>query len=413
MTNDAAEQFGQTPGEAVVTMLTAPSSSALAVLAVAGPEARRIVQSCLLNPHRLEVAEESGVATARWHDLEPIVLRARPTGLPVPYYEISCHGGTRVWYVLQDVVKAGARRVNPEVLFDQIYGQTITRELYVHLPRTATADAAAALLAQPSLWDKLGTALLQQLRSNQTERVLATLNDILAHAPYATHYAIPWRVALVGRPNVGKSSLLNALAGFQRAVVHDAPGTTRDVVTETIAYLGWVFEIHDTAGLRDAADPIEAEGVRRTREATRTADLIWLVVDGSAAPDALDEELLRTYPQAILVVNKTDLPRNPLLERLLANRSAFVSVSARFSRGLNELLDASLKKLLGTVRPPDPERPAAFSPAVVRWCQELRELVESGELDAAAELLECRFCRPPRLGSPANEPRPSHPTNLT
>ena len=90
-----------------------------------------------------------------------------------------------------------------------------------------------------------------------------------------------WRVVIAGRPNVGKSRLLNALAGYQRAIVHSAPGTTRDVVTVATALEGWPVELADTAGVRTTDDPIEQSGIDRALRQTETADLVLKVLDRS------------------------------------------------------------------------------------------------------------------------------------
>jgi tRNA modification GTPase len=117
------------------------------------------------------------------------------------------------------------------------------------------------------------------------------------------------RVALVGRPNVGKSSLMNALVGRDRAIVTPIPGTTRDVLEASIVVDGSPLVIMDTAGLRDTADVVEALGVERTRHAADDARCVLAIFDGSAvlqAEDAYVAELARK-PGAIAVVNKTDL----------------------------------------------------------------------------------------------------------
>jgi tRNA modification GTPase len=136
-------------------------------------------------------------------------------------------------------------------------------------------------------------------------------------------------VALVGRPNVGKSSLLNALLGAERAIVTPLPGTTRDTIEERASIAGIPVQLVDTAGLTPSLDPIESIGVERTREAARSADLILFVLDGSEPLQPLDRAAAAELhsltldtgrqdappgsgslaPRALLVVNKSDLPR--------------------------------------------------------------------------------------------------------
>src|SRR5206468_2220750 len=107
-----------------------------------------------------------------------------------------------------------------------------------------------------------------------------------------------------GAPNVGKSSLVNALAGYQRSIVAPTPGTTRDVVATTLAIDGWPVELSDTAGLHGEGEQLERAGMARARAAAAAADLCVWVLDGSAAPVWLGPEI--TAP--LTVINKIDLP---------------------------------------------------------------------------------------------------------
>ena len=143
------------------------------------------------------------------------------------------------------------------------------------------------------------------------------------------------RTAIIGRPNAGKSSLLNALAGYERCLVTDIPGTTRDTVEESVLCGGVRLRLIDTAGIRETEDVVEKLGVERSRRALEDADLILAVVDGSAASTEEDEEILRLAsrcPRWILVLNKQDLhPGRSTVYALspsLPKPSAAVEVSA-------------------------------------------------------------------------------------
>src|SRR5262249_26206167 len=135
----------------------------------------------------------------------------------------------------------------------------------------------------------------------------AVLDKLLALAPVGLHLAQPWRLVVAGPPNVGKSSLVNALVGFERAIVFDQPGTTRDVVTALTAFSGLPVELCDTAGLRNTDDSLEAAGVARAQEQAAAADLVLLVLDVSQPWMADQRELVDTWPRAIVVLNKADL----------------------------------------------------------------------------------------------------------
>ena len=150
--------------------------------------------------------------------------------------------------------------------------------------------------------------------------------------------------SLTGRPNSGKSSLLNALAGHDAAIVTEIPGTTRDLVREHLEIGGLPVHIVDTAGLRESADPVEREGVRRTREQLTVADLALLVVDSSVSPGddaALHAELPADVP-VLVVRNKIDLGGDP--PGPAAVEENVLNVSALTGAGLDELRAAILAR---------------------------------------------------------------------
>lgn len=158
------------------------------------------------------------------------------------------------------------------------------------------------------------------------------------------------KVAFVGRPNVGKSSLFNSLVGHGRAIVTEIPGTTRDTLTEAVGIDGVPVLLTDTAGIRTSSDEIESMGVERTRRVAADADLLIVVVDGSESLHEEDEIVLAEVRSArhIIALNKSDLPTfsSTRLERQsdpLQNCSAQVSVSATSEAGLETLRAAILQ----------------------------------------------------------------------
>ncbi len=144
-------------------------------------------------------------------------------------------------------------------------------------------------------------------------------------------------VAIVGRPNAGKSSLLNALLGYERAIVTEVPGTTRDTIEEKLRLGSLLLRLTDTAGIRDTADRVERLGVERSRRAMERAELVLVVLDASVPPEAEDLELIRAAearPKAVLVLSKSDLETKL---RPPGTTLPCVTVSALTGQGLDEL----------------------------------------------------------------------------
>ena len=148
---------------------------------------------------------------------------------------------------------------------------------------------------------------------------------------------------ILGKPNAGKSSLLNALLGYDRAIVTDIAGTTRDTVEEKVSVGGVLLRLIDTAGIRSGGDAVEALGVERSREAAKRASLAVLVLDGSRSLTAEDEEaisLAEAAPHLIVAVNKSDLPRRLDVGALADRFDNVLSVSAATGEGLDALAEA-------------------------------------------------------------------------
>jgi tRNA modification GTPase len=146
--------------------------------------------------------------------------------------------------------------------------------------------------------------------------------------------------AIIGRPNTGKSSLLNALLGYERAIVTPVPGTTRDTVEEKILLGSILLRVIDTAGLRETHDAVEKLGIERTLKAIAEAKLVILVLDGSAPLEDMDYEAIRTIPPdiaRIAVVNKSDLPSDLSETELLALGFDFCYISALTGAGIDNL----------------------------------------------------------------------------
>lgn len=158
-------------------------------------------------------------------------------------------------------------------------------------------------------------------------------------------------IAFVGRPNVGKSSLLNTLLQEERAIVTHIPGTTRDLIEETIQIEGLAARIIDTAGIRHTKDEVESVGIQRSRNAWKQADLVLLLLESSQQFSEEDEELLRyANPEnTIIVINKIDLGQSSEMEQWINTNSTFdrIEISAKEHQGIEALKTMIFQKVIG------------------------------------------------------------------
>jgi len=170
------------------------------------------------------------------------------------------------------------------------------------------------------------------------EQVFCQVNLILATAERGELLRSGLKVAIVGRPNVGKSSLLNAWSRSDRAIVTDLPGTTRDIVESQLVVAGIPVQVLDTAGIRSASDRVEQIGVERSRQTARSADLVLLTVSAESGWTQEDEEIYRSVSdrRLILVINKIDLA-NPETVIYPAEIERVVKLSAAQNQGIEDL----------------------------------------------------------------------------
>lgn len=161
------------------------------------------------------------------------------------------------------------------------------------------------------------------------------------------------KLALIGRPNVGKSSLFNALLGKDRAIVTPLPGTTRDTLNDSFSINGIPVELIDTAGIRETEDLIEKIGVERTRSAISEADFVIAVVEAGSSLPTDERELIAQFPVNLFVVNKSDLgtPLSPEAIQFLVEKAPVISVSALTGVGIEDLTHAIYRQLISETQP--------------------------------------------------------------
>jgi tRNA modification GTPase len=218
------------------------------------------------------------------------------------------------------------------------------------------------------------------LTANDVPGALQQIDELLEWADVGRHLVEPWKVVLAGRPNVGKSSLINALAGYDRAIVHPQPGTTRDVVTVAAAIEGWPIELADTAGIRCAGESLERAGIDLARRRLAEAHLVVLVFDASQSWSSEDEALARDWPEALRVFNKSDLST-----AVDDRRPPGIRTCALDGRGLDDLVRAIVWRLVPRI--PEAGQAVPFLSRHVGILSAARAAVAAGDLQAAQSCL--------------------------
>jgi tRNA modification GTPase len=368
--------------DTIVAIATPLGEGGLAIIRISGREALPIADCCF-QPAGQTSAKPSQATTHTLHyghivrDGQVIdeallsVMRAPRTFTREEVVEISCHGGIlAAKSVLETVLAAGARLAEPgeftrraflngrldltqaEAVADLIQART-------DLALAAANEQLAGRLSQRigRLRDELLSSLAhveahidfpdediapdtRESLTARLERGVAFMDELLRTAEEGRILRRGIRGAIIGRPNVGKSSLLNLLLGHERAIVSPTAGTTRDTIEETANVRGLPVVFIDTAGLREAADGIEQEGIRRSHETASRAELILHVLDGSEPFVPEDAQYLERFASAkrIVVRNKIDLPARLKLPADLAG--PVVEVCSLTGQGLEELKDA-------------------------------------------------------------------------
>lgn len=245
--------------------------------------------------------------------------------------------------------------------------------------RTTTVRTAGIALDQyHGAFARALEQVTASLAAGQVARARELLGELLRCAGVGLHLTTPWRVVVAGPPNVGKSSLVNALAGYQRSIVAATAGTTRDVVATRLALDGWPVEVVDTAGLRQGGESLEALGIEQARAAAAAADLVLWVMDASAGPVWPAEGAAKVR----LVVNKTDV--QPAWD--LAAAGDAPRVSARTGDGVAGLVE----RLSGWLVPEPPPAGAAvpFTAELVSRLEEADRLLGGEAADEALRHLQ-------------------------
>ena len=334
--------------------LTPPGRGAVASLRIEGPGALDLVARHFVArnsrpladfpPGRIVVGRSAGVLPA---PREEVVLNRHSDSA----IELHCHGGLAAIARIEEIlVGGGCRPITWQEWIARQEADPFAAAARLALAEARTLRTAAILLDQYR--GALRRAMEQiesSLQAGAGEEARHAIEALLAHAATGLHLVRPWQVVVAGPPNVGKSSLVNAIAGYQRAIVHSTPGTTRDIVSVQTAMDGWPVEVSDTAGLRETGEEVERAGLDLARQKILAADLIVLVFDRSLPWSGPDQALVESYPTALRADNKSDLPL------ALGQRPPGMEVSALQSAGI----DALCHEIAGRLVPCPPRSGAA------------------------------------------------------
>lgn len=371
--------------DTIVAIATPPGRGGIGVIRISGPDAATIANTLIgrskpLEPRHATFARVAGGAVHQpYADQVVVTYFVAPssyTGEDV--VEVSAHGSPVVLNsILRAAIGAGARLAEPgeftlraflnqkldlvqaEAVADLIDAVTPlqARAAFDQLEGTLTAaitsiekdlfDTVAKLEASLDFPDE-GYHFVAPREAGDTIRgVIARIDALLAQAQRGRLVREGAAVAIVGAPNVGKSSLFNLLLNANRAIVTAIPGTTRDLLTEQADIGGLSLSLIDTAGVRDTADVVEREGVARAKAAVAVADLTIVLLDRSRALTYDDRELLGVTASRprVVVWNKIDLPPSQPLEPL--DPIETVAISATTGAGIDRLI-AAIGAALGT-----------------------------------------------------------------
>ncbi len=300
--------------------------------------------------------------------------------------EIHCHGGHAASSaILQDLSKCGFEILSADQYLEQQSIGNIRAEALAAASKATTELAAAHLLAQyHGALENALHELRKTINDTDSTESLLVVDSLLRSYALAKRLTTPTRIVIAGPPNVGKSSLINCIAGYERAIVFDQPGTTRDVINIATAIDGFPVDLSDTAGIRTSQDELESEGIDRARQQIQIADIVLFVFDIRAEFDEAwyreHQLLLHDEQQQILVFNKSDLVSGSQAQ------TNGILISAKTGSGIDQLFNA-ISKLIN----PDDLTvgcPLPFLPRHENVLQQIRRHLVADQKAEAIELID-------------------------
>lgn len=378
------------PNECTVVRLTPSGRGAVAVILVVGLNALEVVDGLF---HPADSKDLSGLSPqsiryGRWgcaQGEDVIVVWSAAGNSPTAGIEVHCHGGdAAAGAIVQSLEAVGCRSMPWREWVQSREKDPIRSAARVQLAAARTTRSARHLLDQyqGALSQRI-VDILELVKLSSSDRALESVEELLGWSTLGLHLVEPWRVVLSGPPNVGKSSLINKLVGFDRSIVSSSPGTTRDVVSAVSAVDGWPVAFYDTAGLRESTDEVESAGVRMAEQSVAISDLTIEVTDveNAAILRASTGEAARRPTSRLLVMNKIDLfaggssPSPP----------GYLLTSAATGEGIDRLLRAIGVALAPTK--PQPGTAMPFTREQVSQLELAAKALQAGLPENAASLL--------------------------
>ena len=368
--------------DTIVAISTAMAPSGIGIVRLSGPDAIQIADRVYVNPKGKKLSGQNGYTIHYGNVCEngevidetlAMLMRAPHSYTGEDTVEFDCHGGVLATKrILEAIVHAGARPAEPGEFSRRAFlnGRIDLTQAEAVMDIIAAKNDHALRSAQHQLKGSVSGKIsdIRQKLLHETAHIEAALDDpehmsldgyvedmrqvimaqrkslerLLESADSGKFMSEGIKTVIVGKPNAGKSSLLNLLIGEEKAIVTDIAGTTRDILEEQINIKGITLRLLDTAGIRDASDVIEKIGVERAKEQVKDADLVLYVVDGSVALDDNDFEIMKLIKdrKSVVILNKNDLSTIVTSEELeRATGTPVISMSAKNSEGIDELED--------------------------------------------------------------------------
>lgn len=402
---------------AIAAISTPHGSGGIGIVRISGKDAPDIAAKIFRPNGKRQIAQMPGYSSLLgriYDDGEPVddaicqIFREPKSYTGENVVELSCHGG--MWIlrkVLRLCLENGARAAEPgeftkraflngklgltqaEAVMDLIsaQGQSAIKAAIsardgaianrVHLISDRLVSQSAHLAAWADFPDEDLEELDIPLLARTLDELISEISSLLSTFDAGKILREGVLTAIVGKPNVGKSTLMNLLAGEERSIVTDIPGTTRDVVEDSVRLGDFVLRLSDTAGIRDTGDPVEIAGVERSRLRMRTAELVFAVFDSSDELDGDDLSLLDELEdkQCVAIINKIDLPQRLDVSVIGAKLRRVITISAKTGKGLGELKQ-TVSDLLGMT---------AFDPTAGIVMSERQRVCLVGALEAVRE----------------------------